>query len=266
MKYVVIVAGLVVCLGLQARADEYTDYLEALEAEFTLSKDEGPVRVTVRPRLMERLFAEAVAKALEEDKSRKDIVAEWKPEMAKLREDGYVFEIEFLLLNQNLDAGIEIEFHGDWRNEIVLFNNLGVTSRLYRTTGTDTAKLDFMYPERTTLCYFNTCDEAKQPLIATGVQSLKLQIGKFCEELPEIEFSWAVPLWYGDVARPPALSGIFGGRHLRTLWPYKEQVYHAPVRSPSRLARDADTPAAETAAKADAAKPATKPPPPPAGW
>ena len=247
-------------------ADEYGDYLAALDREFAVTKQEGPVQVTVRPRLIERRFAEEVRAAQEGNKLRTDIVKEWTPIHKGMMEDGYVFEVKYYLVNQNLDAGIEIQFHGDWRNNIVLINNNDVTTRLYRTTGEETPQLDFMYPERIVLCYFNTCDEQKQPLIARGVQSLKLVIGKFCDELPEMEFSWALPLWYGDVARPTTLSSWFGGRQLRTLWPYKDQIYNPPIRSPQRIERsdagaegEAPAPTGKAAAPAREGVPAAAP-------
>ncbi len=212
------------CAG-AAVADELYDYAESLDEEFTVAKKEKVIRVSVMPRLLERALALHVQDAIEKKESRKQIVASWKPIMKKMLAQGYVFELDFDLLDRNLDSGVEVSLGAGLRGSITLENNLGERALMYKCEGDKAAKLDFMYPEMKLMCFFNTKTEQGTPLLRKGVMSLKLRIAEFTESLPELEFAWSVPLQYADSKRPLALTSRFGRKPLRTIRTYKKHVY-----------------------------------------
>jgi len=205
-------------------ADEIIDYIDALDKEFTRSSTENSVRITVRPRLLERAFATFVNDRLEKKPTRQALLKEWRPVFETLRHDGYVFELDYLLLNQNLDSSIEVPLGGDLRRYIFLINSKGETGMAYKIVGDKVDKLDFMYPKRALTCYFNTVNDRGVPLLRQGVMTLTLKILKFNEVLPELTFAWAVPLQYSGVLRSQTLATRFGTTPFRTLMPYASNI------------------------------------------
>lgn len=210
------------------RADSLYDYVEALDKNFTAVRKHNVIRVSAKPRLFEEEFTRFVQDALDKKQTQQQIRKTWIPRQKEMAKDGYVFMVEFDLLNQNLDSGISITFGPELPRVITLENSEGEKAVMYKYTGDKVSTLDFLHTKRNMVCYFNTKTEEGTPLIRRGITTLKLNIGKFCEDLPDLEFVWNVPLYYNNTPRPREMLARFGSRPLRTLIPYKTQVYHAP--------------------------------------
>ena len=230
IKLLIPVAFFVFC-AFSVLADELYDYSEALNSEFNVSHNSKLIKVIAMPRLIEIDFTRFLMDAFEKKKSRKDIIAKWRPVQKKMLAEGYVFEVEFELKNKNLDSGIEVNLVGDMINKITLENNLGEYAAMYKFTGGKNSSLNFMNPKIKLLCFFNTKTEQGKPLLRKGVTSLKLNIKKLAENVPDMTLKWAVPLGYSAVKRPAKIKGMFGGRPIRTLRTYKTQVYHKSTMS-----------------------------------
>jgi hypothetical protein len=209
-------------------ADSLYDYVEALDKNFTAVRKHNVIRVSARPRLFEEEFTRFVQDALDKKQTKQQIIKTWIPRQKEMAKDGYVFMVEFDLLNQNLDSGISVTFGPELPRVITLENNKGEKAVMYKYTGDKVSTLDFLHTKRNMVCYFNTKTEEGTPLIRRGITTLKLNIGKFSEDLSELEFVWNVPLWYKNTPRPREMLARFGSRPVRTLKPYKTQVYHAP--------------------------------------
>jgi hypothetical protein len=178
--------------------------------------------------LFEEEFARYAQNKLDEKQTPKQIRTTWITRQKEMKSDGYVFNIEFELLDQNLDSGVSITFGPELPRVITLENNKGETAVMYKYTGDKVSTLDFLHTKRTMACYFNTKTEEGTSLIRRGVTVVKLKIGTFSEQLPEFEFVWNVPLFYKNTPRPRELMARFGTKPLRTLMPYKPPVYHTP--------------------------------------
>jgi len=225
-RFLVLSALLVVTAAALLPAEEIIDYLEKLDAQFKRSRTVNSVQVTACPLLTERLFASFVKEQLEKKAERQAILKQWLPRFYALQRDGYVFSIEFLLLNQNLDSNAEVSMAGDLRRNIVLINSKGETGMAYKIIGDNVAKLDFMYPKKLVTCYFNTVNTRGVPLLRNGITSLKLQISGMGATLPDTVLAWDMPLFYGDIPRPQPLSTRFGTKPFYSLVPLKSNVWY----------------------------------------
>lgn len=221
-RFVCLLAALAVAA---ASAEEIIDYLEQLDAQFTRSVKVNSVQITVRPRLIEREFAAFVKEQLEHKASRPAILKAWVPRYYALQREGYVFTVDFLLLNQNLDANVEVPLAGDLRRHVLLVNSKGETGMAYKIVGDAVAKLDFMYPKKALVCYFNTVNPRGVPLLRKGITSLKLVVTGLGASLPNTSVSWDMPLFYGETPRPQPLSSRFGPKVFRTLIPLQSNVW-----------------------------------------
>ncbi len=226
-------------------AEEIIVYLDKLDALFTRSHTANSVQVTARPPLIERAFATFVKEQLKNKTPRQAIVKQWLPRHAALQGNGYVFTVEFLLLNQNLDSNIEVPMAGDLRRNILLINSKGETGMVYKIVGDNVAKLDFMYPKKTVACYFNTVNARGVPLLRNGIMSLTLKIIGMGAVVPDTAFTWNMPLFY-DATRPQSVAALFGTKPLRTLIPLKSNVWQRVDLAPeiSRPPARAPKPAA----------------------
>jgi|GEM_PF-1619632 len=202
------------------------DYQEALLNKFTVTRAPRKVQITARPRLLEVAFARHVQDADEKKLTRLDIWKSWLPIQRRMLADGYVFDIEFLLLDQNLDSAIAVDLSRDLRRSIRLENNKGEFALMYKLSGDRVVTLDFSSPKKTFSAYFNTRTEQGTSLLRPGIQSLSLRIGPIGPHIPETILTWNVPLWYGDIPRPHELKSRFGERPLLSLLPYKSNIYH----------------------------------------
>jgi hypothetical protein len=210
----------------RASAEEIIDYLDQLDAQFTRGVTVNSVQITTRPRLIEREFAVFVKDQLEKKATRQAILKAWVPRYYALQREGYVFNVEFLLLNQNLDANVEVPLAGDLRRHVLLVNSKGETGMAYKIVGDAVSKLDFMYPKKTLVCYFNTVNPRGVPLLRKGITSLKLVVSSMGPSLPNTSISWDMPLFYGETPRPQPLSSRFGPKVFRTLIPLQSNVWH----------------------------------------
>ena len=150
---------LIVLSAFPSFAGELYDYSEKLNNEFSVSKKTKLIKVTAVPRLLEKDFAIFLIDVFKEKEPRKKIIAKWKPIQKKMLAEGYAFEVEFELLNKNLDSGIEVNLVGDLVNKITLENNLGEHVIMYKFKGQKSSSLNFMTPKIKLLCLFNTKTE-----------------------------------------------------------------------------------------------------------
>ena len=250
MTRCLIFSALLCVVAASLPAEEIIDYVERLDALFKRSQTVNSVQVTAMPQLIERAFANFIKEQSEKKATRQAIVKQWLPRYAALQRDGYVFAIEFLLLNQNLDSNVEVAMAGDLRRRVFLINSKGETGMAYKVTSDNVAKLDFMYPKKVVTCYFNTVNARGVPLLRNGIMSLTLKVVGMGAALPDTTFTWNVPLFY-DATRPQAMAALFGAKPLRTLIPLKSNVWqrvdlapevpHAPAAPPKPAA---PTPAA----------------------
>lgn len=243
-----IIVPLLLASSLACRAMSLYDYQEALLKKFTVSRAPRKVQITACPRLLEVAFARHVQDADEKKLKRLDIWNAWLPIHRAMHADGYVFEIEFLLLDQNLDSGIEVDLSRDLRRLIRLENNKGEYALMYKLTGDRVVTLDFSSPRKKFTAYFNTRTEQGTSLLRPGIESISLRIGPIGEQIPETVLTWGVPLWYGDIPRPHELKSRFGERPIYSLMPYKSNIYHRvefapPVNKPAPAVPVTNTPA-----------------------
>jgi len=208
-----------------AHADSIYEYIEALDKNFSAVRKHKVIQISAKPRLFEEDFARFVQESLDKKMTPKKMRTTWIAKQIELKKDGYVFYITYDLLDQNLDSGISITFGPDLPRVITLENNLGETAVMYKYTGDKVSTLDFLHTKRKMICYFNTKTEQGNNLIRRGVTVVKLKVGKFSAQLPEFEFVWNVPLFYMNTKRPREIMARFGSKPLRTLKPYKPQVY-----------------------------------------
>ncbi len=82
-----------------------------------------------------------------------------------------------------------------------------------------------MQPEMKMTCLFNTESDNGKAILRKGVTSLNLKISQISDAIPEMKFSWGVPLNYFSVKRPARMKAMFGMRPLRSLRGYKKHVY-----------------------------------------
>ena len=228
---------------LYARADSMYDYVETLDKNFTATRKYKVIQISAKPRLFEQEFARFAQKSLDEKILTIKIRTAWVAKQKEMKKDGYVFNVEYLLLDQNLDSGVSITFGPQLPRVITLENNLGEKAILYKYTGDKIATLDFMHTKRNMTCYFNTKTDKGNQLLRKGVKVIKLKIGKFSEQLPEFEFVWNVPLYYKNTPRPREMLARFGTRPLRTFVPYnppvvKKQKNRVPVVSIRKKPKD----------------------------
>ncbi len=214
-------------------AEEIIDYLDKLDAQFKRTRTVNTVQISASPQLAERTFAIFVKEQLEKKAERQAILKQWVPRYYAMQRDGYVFAVEFLLLNQNLDSNVEVPLTGDLRRNIVLINSKGETGMAYKVTGDNVAKLDFMYPKKLITCYFNTVSAHGKPLLYNGITSLKLQISGLGAALPDTVLTWDMPLSYGDMPRPPPMSSRFGTKPFYSLIPQKSNVWYRVDLAPA---------------------------------
>ncbi|MCX7847977.1 MAG: hypothetical protein N2595_08125 [bacterium] len=219
--------------ALHLHAQSLADYQEKLRKKFTLTRSSAKVKISACPRLLELAFVDHVARADAKKQTRLAIWNAWLPQQRALLADGYAFEIEFFLLDQNLDSGIEIDLSRDLRPLIRLENNKGEYALMYKLTGDRVSKLDFSSPQKNFTAFFNTRTEQGTPLIRPGIESVSLRIGPIGPHIPETILTWAVPLWYGDIPRPHELKSRFGDRPIPSLVPYKSNIYHRVEFAPS---------------------------------
>jgi len=217
---------LLLAAPLALRAHPLYDYQEALLKKFTVTRSPGKVQITACPRLLEVAFARHVQDADEKKLLRRDIWNSWLPIQRRILADGYVFDIQFLLLDQNLDSGIAVDLSRDLRRSIRLENNKGEFALMYKLAGDRVVSLDFSSPNKKFSAYFNTRTEQGTSLLRPGIQSLSLRIGPIGPHIPETILSWNVPLWYGDIPRPHELKSRFGERPVLSLMPYKSNIYY----------------------------------------
>ena len=255
MKTALLLIGFVSALfPFACLADDIYDYMETLDTHFTATRTENVVKISARPRLVERAFARFCQEQIAAKKKPSDIAKAWIPQQIEMMKEGYVFEIEFELLNQNLDSGISVPFGPKFSQVIVLENNKGEQALMYKYIGDKVSTLDFMTPTRKITCYFNTKTEQNTSLIRKGITNLKLKIGTFCEDLPELDFDWSLPLFYGNTPRPHALAARFGSKALPTLLPYKTQVYIEPKNRINKTDKTDKTDKADKTDKSTATK------------
>ena len=143
-------------------------------------------------------------------------------------------------------CGIEVPLQGDLRRHIFLINSKGETGMAYRITGDRIEQLDYVYPRCALTCYFNTCNERGVPLLRQGIMGLTIKIVQYSTVLPDVSFTWSVPLQYASLPRPQALQARFGATPFRTLMPYASNVYHRvalmPVATTNKMAAATSSP------------------------
>ena len=235
-----------------ASASEISEYVAKLDSGMAFVKQAGDLKTTVRPRLLERAFALHVEQELSKGKSRKDILLSWIPIQRALVGQGFVFQIEFLLTEQNLDSAIEIPFTRDFRRSVSLVNNLGDTALCYKVESDAIASLNFLYPKKTVTCYFNTQAGPGVPLLRRTVDSLTLNIAPLNDQMQPLGLKIGLPLWYDDVKRPKTLESRFTAKPLRTFLAYTN-IYLKPALAPA-VPAGAPGPAGKNAGKAAAPK------------
>lgn len=214
-------------------ADPLLDYQEALTKKFTITRTVGKIKISACPRLLEAAFVSHVMSTDKKKSPRTAIWNAWLPQQRALLADGYVFDVEFFLLDQNLDSGIEVDLSRDLRRLIRLENNKGEYALMYKLTGDRVTKLDFTTPQKNFTAFFNTQTEQGTSLIRPGIESITLRIGPIGTHIPETKLTWALPLWYGDVPRPHELATRFGTRPIPSLVPYKSNIYHRVEFAPT---------------------------------
>ncbi|NLS91994.1 MAG: hypothetical protein GXX96_07420 [Planctomycetaceae bacterium] len=243
-------------------APDTDEYIAKLDDTLVFMKSSGNLRVTLRPRLIEKSFAGHVGAGLARKESATRILEEWRPVEKKLRAEGFVFDITFELLNATLDSGIEVPFDVDLRRHVSLANNLGEKAALYKVAGDTVTALNFLYTEKKATLYFNTGTDKGTSLLHKGVDMLHLRIAAFCEAMGAIEFAFSVPLDYGRVPRPLSISSRFGPRPLRTFVTYTSDVRVKVDLPPPAVRRAANTPGRGAATNMDARAAATNAAPP----